>query len=194
MRVGNYLNSKKMKKIKFALVALMTVTTFGAFAQTKGVKFDPNYKGYYYLRTMFTGEEVSLEGNSPESTTMNGAAFMSSQKGATGQQWQFVPVAGQNGWYRLQNRFLGDKKSLECNGKDSPVKGGASFMDNPQNVSGQFWKLEDAGNGYYRLRSMLHGDKFSLEGNKVGGSKGGNSFMDNTQNVSGQFWYLVQVN
>jgi hypothetical protein len=194
MRVGNYLNSKKMKKMKFALLALLIATSFGAVAQTKGVKFDPNYKGYYYLRTQFTGDELSLESNGAESPTMNGAAFMSSQKGATGQQWQFVPVAGQNGWYRLQTRLHGDKKSLEGNGKDSPVKGGASFMDNPQNVSGQFWKLEDAGNGYYRLRTMLHGDKNSLEGNKQGGSKGGNSFMDNTQNVSGQLWYLVLAN
>jgi hypothetical protein len=175
-----------MKKIKLAALALLIAGTFGAFAQTKGVKFDPEYKGYYFLRTQFTGDELSLECNGAESTTMNGAAFMSSQKNGTGQQWQFVPDATRKGWYRLQTKLHGNKKCLESNAKNGQAKKGASFMDNCQNVSGQLWQLEDAGNGYYRLRSMLHGKSHSLEG-----SKNANSFMDKTQNVSGQLWYLV---
>lgn len=161
-------------------------------AQTKGVKFDPDYNGYYLLKTQYTGDGQALECNNAESKTMNGAAFMSSQNGATGQLWKFVAVEGNPGYYRMQTKLHGDNKCFEGNGKDSPVKGGASFMDDCKNVSGQLWKVEDLGNGYYRLRAMSQGNATSLEA-KVPGAHGNNTFLDNTRNVTGQFWYFVKA-
>jgi hypothetical protein len=188
-----------MKKLKTTILMIIAASlTSLTFAQERGRSFTPNYKGYYYLRTQFTGDELSLESNGAASTHMNGGAFMSSQKGASGTMWQLVPDAKQRGWYRLKSKDQGSNKCLEANGKDSPVHGGASFMDDCKDVSGQLWVLElvSSANGdhLYRLRSMSGEKKVSLEGNKPEGDKGGNAFMDNTQNVSGQMWRLVPVN
>lgn len=174
------------------MLTLFTVLAFHAFAQTKGEKFDPKYTGYYLLKTKFTGDGQALECNGAESKTMNGAAFMSSQNGAIGQQWKFVADASNPGYYRMQTKLHGTKKCLEGNGKDSPFKNGASFMDDCKNVTGQLWKVEDVGNGYYRLRAKSQGDKTSLEA-KVEGKHGNNTFLDDTRNVTGQFWYFVKV-
>lgn len=187
-----------MKVVKLIVLVLLTAVISQLYAQERGRSFSPNFTGYYYLRTQFTGDDLSLECNGAESDFMNGAAFMSSDKGKSGQMWKLVPDPQNRGWYRLQTALHGNKKCLECNGKDSSVKGGASFMDNCQNVSGQLWRLElvSANNGdhIYRLRSMLHGSVYSLEGNKPDGkSNTGNTFMDKTQNVSGQMWRLVPV-
>jgi len=187
-----------MNKFKTFCLALALGFVSQSYAQERGHSFSPNYKGYYYLRTQFTGDALSLESNGAASKTMNGGSFMSTQKGATGTMWQLVPDTEQKGWYRLKSKDQGANKCLESNGKDSNVKGGASFMDDCKNVSGQLWRLElvssKDGDHIYRLRSMLHGNKFSLEGNKPdGGSNSGNAFMDNTQNVSGQMWRLVPV-
>lgn len=187
-----------MKNLKASVLLIMAVClTSLTFAQERGTSFTPNYKGWYYLRTQFTGDDLSLESNGAASTYMNGGSFMSPQKGATGTMWQLVPDTKNVGWYRLKSKDQGTNKCLEANGKDSPVHGGAAFMDDCKDVSGQLWKLElvssNNGDHIYRLRSMSGGNKVSLEGNKIGGSKGGNSFMDNTQNVSGQMWRLVPV-
>lgn len=182
-----------MNKIKLAVIALFAGASLQANAQ-QGVKFDPNYKGYYVLKTVFRGNGEGLECNGAESPTMNGAAFMSSQPGPpTGQQWKFVPVGG--GWYKMQTRLHGDKKCFEGNAMNGSAKNGAAFMDNCQNVSGQLWKLEEIKGkpNVYRLKTQFQGENHSLEGNKVGGSRGGNAFMDKTQDVSGQMWYLVPV-
>ena len=182
-----------MKKIKIAMLALLAFASADTFAQTKGEKFDPNYNGYYMLKTQFRGDGEALESNSAESKTMNGAAFMSTQKGIpTGQQWKFVKDA--SGYYRLKTKLHGDKKCLEGNEINGSAKNGAAFMDDCQNVTGQLWQIEDAGNGYYRLKTKFQGASFSLEGNQAAGSaKSGNAFMDKNQNVSGQLWYLVKV-
>ncbi len=187
-----------MNSFKFLALVLLTAVISQLYAQERGRSFSPNFAGYYYLRTEFTGDALSLECNGVESTFMNGAAFMSSDIGKSGQMWKFVPDPQNAGWYRLQTALHGNKKCLECNGKNSSVKGGASFMDNCQNVSGQLWRLElinvNNGDHLYRLRSMLHGDGYSLEGNKPDISfANGNSFMDETQNVTGQMWRLVPV-
>ena len=184
---------KKLKKI-----ALLIAVAFASlsFAQERGNSFSPNYKGFYYLRTLFTGDDLSLESNGAASKTMNGGSFMSAHK-ATGTMWQLVPDNDQKGWYRLKSKDQGNGKCLESNGKDSTLKNGASFMDDCKNASGQFWRLElvssNNGDHLYRLRSMLHNNDFSLEGNKQGGIKGGNAFMNETQNVAGQMWRLVPV-
>ena len=193
-RVGN--KKITMKNLKAIAVIVLAASLMSLIAPgERGRSFTPNYKGWYYLRTQFTGDDLSLESNGAASTYMNGGSFMSSQKGASGTMWQFVPDAANVGWYRLKSKDQGNNKCLEANGKDSPVHGGAAFMDDCKNVSGQLWRLDlvSSANGdhIYRLRSMSGGNNFSLEGNKPGGSKGGNAFMDNTQNVSGQMWRLV---
>ncbi len=91
-----------------------------------------------------------------------------------------------SGWYRLKTQFRGDGECLEGNQRTSKVHGGAAFMDKCQNVSGQLWKIEDAGNGYYRLKTQFRGEGESLEGNN-GKSP---AFMDKQQNVSGQLWKI----
>lgn len=187
-----------MKKLKATILIIMAASlTSLTFAQERGRSFTPNYKGYYYLRTQSAGDELTLESNGAASTYMNGAAFMSSQKGASGTMWQLVPDADNAGWYRLKSKDQGANKCLEANGKESPVHGGASFMDDCKNASGQLWVLElvssAKGDHIYRLRSMLGAKKVSLACNKPGGDKGGNAFMDNTQNVPGQMWRLVPV-
>jgi len=187
---------------KFKLFAFALTLTLGfvtqTYAQERGHSFSPAYSGYYYLRTVFTGDGLSLESNDPNSPYKNGASFMSPEKGVSGTMWQFVADPYNRGWYRLKSNFQGANKCLECNGVGSTVKGGASFMDNCQNVTGQLWRLElVAKNGddhIYRLLSKLHGDKNSLEGNKPDSDyMGGSSFMDSKQNVSGQMWRLVPV-
>lgn len=187
-----------MKKLNTTILIIMLASiTSVSFAQERGHSFTPNYKGYYYLRTQNTGDELSLESNGAASTHMNGGAFMSPQKGATGTMWQLVPDATRRGWYRLKSKDQGANKCLEANGKESPVHGGACFMDDCKDVSGQLWVLElvssTKGDHVYRLRSMSGDKNFSLEGNGPGGDKGGNAFMDNTQNVTGQMWRLVPV-
>ena len=97
----------------------------------------------------------------------------------------------------MKTKSTGANKCLESNGKESNVKGGAAFMDDCKNASGQLWRLDlvssNNGDHLYRLRSKLHQNNQALEGNKQGGDKGGNSFMNDTQNVSGQMWRLVPV-
>lgn len=181
-----------MKKIKILMLALSIATSVSVYAQAKGDAFDPNYDGYYLLKTWYTGEGLSLESNGAESKYMNGAAFMSTQKGATGQQWKFVEDKGNPGYYRMQTKLHSNKKCLEGNGKDSPFKNGASFMDDCKNVSGQLWKIELQDNGYYRIHAMSQGNETSLEA-RVDGTHGNNTFLDTFRDVTGQYWYLIKV-
>ena len=101
-----------------------------------------------------------------------------------------------DGWYRLKTMFRGDGECLEGNQKAGDY-GGVAFMDKCQNVSGQLWKIEDAGNGYYRLKTKFRGDGECLEGNQKPnfkyGEYSGGAHMDKTQNVSGQLWKFEKV-
>jgi hypothetical protein len=183
-----------MKTVRLAITFFVAMWSLQVLAQ-KGVKFDPNYKGYYVLKNLFRGEEEALECNSADSKYMNGGAFMSPQTGPpTGQQWKFVAV--DRGWYKMQTRLHGSNKCFEGNAVDGIVKQGAAFMDNCQNVPGQLWRLEEVSGltNVYRLKTQFNGDGNSLEGNRIGGSRGGNAFMNSTQNVTGQMWYLLKVN
>lgn len=188
-----------MKNLKAIGLMLLITTSLQSFAQERGVSFSDNDNAFFYLRTQQHGDALSLESNDASSQTMDGAAFMSSQKGATGSMWQFVPAEGNEGWYHLKSINGGNDKCLEANSPvDGSAKGGASFMDNCQNVSGQLWKLElvsdTNGDHIYRIRSYAHGNDRSLEGNKPDGSRSGITFMDKTQNVLGQMWRLIIVN
>lgn len=101
-------------------------------------------------------------------------------------QAQFDP--DHQGYYRLKTQFQGADHCLEGNQLKGDMNG-ASFMDKCQNVSGQLWKVVDAGKGYFRLKTQFRGDGECLEGNRVNGfAKAGGAFMNKCQNVSGQLW------
>ncbi len=171
-----------------SLAAALFAATSTASAQ--------NPQGWYKLQTMFLEpQNKCLEGNKfASNSTLGGAAFMDTCQRVSGQLWKFEPA--QNGYYRMKTMFQEPEgKCFEGNKFASgSTLGGAAFMDNCQNVSGQFWKLVPAGNGYYRLQTMfLEPENKCLEGNRVapGSTLGGAAFMDTCQDVSGQFWKLV---
>ena len=99
---------------------------------------------YFRLTTRFLeNENKCLEGNrlNPNST-LEGAAFMDNCQNVSGQLWKEIPVG--NGYFRLTTRFLeNENKCLEGNrlNPNSTLEG-AAFMDNCQNVTGQFWRLK----------------------------------------------------
>ena len=97
--------------------------------------------GWYRLKTLFQGDGKCLEGNryAPEAV-LSGAAYMDNCQNVSGQLWKLEPQG--DGWYRLKTQFQGEGKCLEGN-RFAPEStlGGAAFMDNCQNVSGQLWKL-----------------------------------------------------
>ncbi len=96
-----------------------------------------------------------------------------------------------DGWYHLKTQFRGDGECLEGNQAGSRTQGGVAFMDKCKNVTGQLWKIEDAGNGYYRLKTKFRGDGECLEGNQASSSThGGRAFMTKCQKVTGQLWKI----
>ena len=60
-------------------------------------------------------------------------------------------------WYKLQTMFQAPEgKCFEGNRyAQGSTLGGAAFMDDCQNVSGQLWKFIPEGNGYYRMVTMF---------------------------------------
>ena len=114
---------------------------------------------------------------------------------SSGQNWKLVPSG--DGYYKLQTKFLGNKKCLEGNrvAEDSTL-GGAAFMDDCNNASGQNWKLVPSGDGYYKLQTKFLGNEKCLEGNRLAkdSTLGGAAFMDDCNNASGQNWKLVKIN
>ena len=103
--------------------------------------------GWYRLKTLFQGEGKCLEGNrfAPDAT-LRGGAFMDTCQNVSGQLWKLEPQG--DGWYKMKTMFQGDGKCLEGNrfAPDATL-GGAAFMDNCQNVSGQLWKFAREGEG-----------------------------------------------
>ena len=107
-------------------------------------KMIPAENGYFKLTTMFLEDRGKcLEGNrfAPESV-LSGAAFMDNCQNVTGQLWKMIPA--ENGYFRLTTLYLeGQNKCLEGNRLASEsVLGGAAFMDDCQNVTGQLWTIE----------------------------------------------------
>lgn len=191
-----------MTRSLLPVLAMLVVATCGP-AQAQGVggadedsptnpqRADPG--GYFRLQSMYLeNENKCLEGNRFEAnSTLRGASFMDDCQNVSGQLWK--AVEDQNGYFRLQTQFLeNENKCLEGN-RVAPgsTLGGAAFMDDCQNVSGQLWKMLPADNGYFRLTTMfLEGEGKCLESNRPapGAYLGGGAFMDNCQNVSGQLW------
>lgn len=95
------------------------------------------------------------------------------------------------GTYRLKTQFRDENECLEGNKVGGSVRKGNSFMDQCQFVTGQMWKVVDAGNGYYRLQTLFLGKDYSLEGNQAASpDMAGAVFMNKTQNVTGQLWKI----
>lgn len=150
---------------------------------------------YYRLKNLRTeADGKCLEGNQVvQGATLNGAAFMSTCSGANGQAFRFIAIG--NGYYRMTNRFLEQQsKCLEGNQYPAGYLGGASFMDNCQNVTGQFWKvIAQGGHAYMQMTTAFReGAKECFTGNPVGASYplGGSAYMSSCQNLASQLWRL----
>ena len=103
----------------------------------------PGHDGYYWLQTAFLeSKNKCLEGNRLSSNSvLKGGAFMNDCGRQTGQFWKMVP--DRDGYFRLKTLFQGENKCLEGNRlSSSSMLGGAAFMDDCQNVTGQLWKVE----------------------------------------------------
>ncbi|HRJ41542.1 MAG TPA: FG-GAP-like repeat-containing protein [Caldilineaceae bacterium] len=153
---------------------------------------------YYRLQTKFLeAENKCLEGNRLDpNSVLSGAAFMDTCQDVTGQFWKFVDAG--NGYYRLQTKFLeAENRCLEGNRLDpNSVLGGAAFMDTCKDVTGQLWKVADAGEGYHRMQTkFLEAENKCLEGNRLDPNSvlSGAAFMDDCQDVLGQLWKFVDA-
>ena len=99
--------------------------------------------GYYQLKTNALGADKCLEGNRhADDAFLMGGAFMDDCSDASGQLWKFVESEAA-GHYRMQTAYLeGENKCFEGNRfADGSVLGGAAFMDNCLNTTGQLWRL-----------------------------------------------------
>lgn len=155
--------------------------------------------GYFRLQTHQGAENgTCLEGNRlADDAFLQGAAFMDACQNVTGQFWKLSP-AEPEGYYHLQTLYLEQQnKCLEGNRiAEESVLGGAAFMSDCSNTSGQSWKFVEAGDGAYRLQTaFLEPENNCLEGNQLGEFSllRGASFMSDCQEVTGQLWTLVPV-
>jgi secreted trypsin-like serine protease len=102
------------------------------------------------------------------------------------------------GYYHLQTQFLEDQnKCLEGNqlAADSMV-GGAAFMDDCSDATGESWKLVPLGDGYYHLQTQfLEAQNKCLEGNQLAADSmlAGAAFMDDCSDATGESWKLVPL-
>ena len=78
-----------MKVLNFSLGCLFLLVSVTAMQ----AQFDPNYTGYYRLKSMGGGDAVSLESNNGATgTAKNGAAFMDKTQNVSGQLWKIEKV------------------------------------------------------------------------------------------------------
>ncbi len=154
---------------------------------------DPSL-GTYVLTTEFLGRNACLEGNDPVSPEHNGNAFMNGYIVATGQQWQFVPIAG-GSRYHLKTVFLGTSMCLDANSDPNGPHGGSAFMNNCDvNAAGQRWTVTKDALGTYLLQTPELDPTLCLEGNEPSSPyHNGSAFLDNCQSVSGQAWILTAL-
>lgn len=150
--------------------------------------------GTYMLNTEFLGEYACLEGNDPASAIESGNAFMNGCVGATGQRWQFVPIAG-TPYYQMHTQLLGATKCLDGDSSAFPMHVGAAFMnDCNTNAPGQNWSVEKGALGGFILQAPLLDPGLCFEGNQPDSPvHDGGAFLDVCRHVSGQQWVLTQV-
>lgn len=108
----------------------------------KAIELD---NGYFQLTTDFVEDKgLVLEGNGgyDAKNTLGGAAFMSSQKNASGTMWKKIDKG--NGYFQLTTMFKeNDGLVLEGNGgyDSKNTLGGAAFLSPQVNASGTYWKM-----------------------------------------------------
>ncbi|HYX36136.1 MAG TPA: CAP domain-containing protein [Oligoflexus sp.] len=164
---------------------------------------DPNKpisKEKFYRLKNFTLEAGNkcLEGNQLASgASQQGAAFMDNCQNVSGQAWYFIPTT--DGYYKVTNAFLASQnKCLEGNRFVSgAVAGGAAFMADCQDVTGQKWKMTpQGGHGYLQLTTQFQElEKKCLEANYLAADAkvGGPAFLGDCQNFSRQLWILEEI-
>ncbi|KAB7730350.1 hypothetical protein F5984_14430 [Rudanella paleaurantiibacter] len=178
-----------MKNIAYSL---MLVTLFSTVAMAQ---FDPNYKGYYRLKTVFQGQEVCLEGNQASAKTKKGLAFMDKKANSQGQFWT-IEASDKSGYYILKNLFRGAGECLDITNANDASRPGllAAQMRKAEKRTGQYWMIEPVGNDTYRLKTLYTGNNKCLEGNAAWtGAKDGITFMDDCKNVTGQLWKFERI-
>lgn len=150
--------------------------------------------GTYTLKTEFLGEYVCLEGNDPASAINSGNAFMDVCLPATGQVWQFIPIAG-TPYYQMQTQLFGATKCLDGDSQAFPMHVGAAFMnDCNANAPGQNWSVQKGALGQFILQAPLLDPKLCLEGNQPDSPEhDGGAFLDACRPVSGQQWVLSKL-
>jgi hypothetical protein len=152
-------------------------------------------KSYFHLTTKLSeSTNKCLEGNQvANSSFLGGAAFMDDCADVTGQFWKMIPA--DNGYFHLTTALLESRnKCLEGNrvANDSFL-GGAAFMDDCTDLTGQLWKKVPADDNYFYLTTkFLESQSKCLEGNRVANDSflGGAVFMDDCTGVTGQLWTL----
>lgn len=155
----------------------------------------------FQLTTLFVEKKgLTLEGNGGlnPNNTLGGAAFMSSQKNASGTMWKAIPA--DNGYFLLTTVFVEDKGlTLEGNGgydKNNTLDG-AAFMSSQKNASGEMWKVIPSDTEYFQLTTMFVEDKgLVLEGNgglDPNNTLGGAAFMSPQRDASGTMWKVIPV-
>ncbi len=152
---------------------------------------------WFELRSNPTGDaERCLESNGvgDPDAMLGGASFLDACTGVSGQVWHLI--AAEDGYHQLQSQLHeAAGKCLEGNsvGTDSFL-GGASFMDDCANVTGQMWRLVPVREGTYRLvTKFLESEDKCLEGNTISDTAvlGGAAFQDDCKDVNGQLWQVV---
>jgi hypothetical protein len=153
-----------------------------------------------YVRLLtFEGLNVPLclQGNRvAEGAFLNGAVFMAECRDVTGQLWR--ATREDSGYYTLQTLALeAENKCLEGNVRsDGSALGGAAFLDNCADVSGQNWKFVDRGDGTYRMQTQfLEAENLCFDGNIVDPRSvlQGASYMNDCAEVPGQIWIIEPV-
>ncbi len=153
---------------------------------------------YFQLQSMaLETENLCLESNRVKvNSLLGGASFMASCANTSGQRWRMIPEAG--GYFRLQSEWLEpENQCLESSRvEEGAFLGGASFMIECGNASGQFWKMIPRGDGYFLLQSQfLEPENMCLESNRVesGADLGGASHMTPCGDFAGQLWRIKSV-
>jgi hypothetical protein len=152
---------------------------------------------FFYLKTLFRGDDECLEGNAlRQQARLGGAAFMKSGCGDSGQHFRLVP---RGGGFHLKTRFRGEDECLDGNRFSNKARlGGAAFMSlctgGRAYDPGMLWNfVPSERDGYFHLKTRYRGEDECLEGNQVSdqATLGGAAFMSPCTGQSGMLWKLV---
>ncbi len=184
-------------------------------------KFVDAGDGAYRLQTQFLESEIKcLAGNRPsELAVLQGASYMDDCREVSDQLWRIAPVEDTASassrelvdlslspgvviddtdvYYQLQSLVDSNgSKCLEGNRRaDDAQLGGAAFLDDCQDVTGQQWRLVPTDRpDYYRLQTrFLEPELACFDGNQRAPDApvDGAAYMDDCTSSTGQVWKLV---